>query len=66
MIDIQETDEAVDLLRDKLTSDVTQEFHEGRLPFEALYPMIMIIRRLERVSDQARNIGMETLYLCTG
>lgn len=61
-----ETDEAVDLLRDKLTADVTNEFREGRLPFEALYPLIMIIRRLERVSDQARNIGMETLYLCTG
>ena len=26
----------------------------------------MIARRLERVSDQARNIGMETLYMCTG
>jgi arsenate reductase len=26
----------------------------------------MVIRRLERVSDQARNISMETLYLCTG
>ncbi len=61
-----ETDEAVDLLRDKLTADVTREFREGRLPFEALYPLIMIIRRLERVSDQARNIGLETLYLCTG
>jgi phosphate transport system protein len=61
-----ETDEAVDLLRDKLTSDVTREFREGRLPFDALYPLIMIIRRLERVSDQARNISTETLYLCTG
>jgi phosphate transport system protein len=61
-----EGDEAVDLLRDKLTSDVTREFREGQLPFEALYPLIMAIRRLERVSDQARNISMETLYLLTG
>lgn len=61
-----ESDEAVDLLRDKLTADVTREFREGKLPFEALYPLIMVIRRLERVSDQARNISMETLYLCTG
>ena len=61
-----EGDEAVDLLRDKLTADVTREFREGQLPFEALVPLIMIIRRLERVSDQARNISMETLYLCTG
>ena len=61
-----ETDEAVDLLRDKLASDITTEFREGRLPFEALYPLINVIRRLERVSDQARNISMETLYLLTG
>jgi hypothetical protein len=27
---------------------------------------MMIARRFERVSDQARNICMETLYLCTG
>jgi len=63
---IIETDEAVDLLRDKLASDFTRDFQEGRLPFEALYPLINVIRRLERVSDQARNISMETLYLCTG
>ena len=61
-----ETDEAVDLLRDKLAADVTREFREGRLPFEALFPMTMVIRRLERVSDQARNISMETIYLLTG
>jgi len=61
-----EGDEAVDLLRDKLTADVTREFREGQLPFEALYPLIMVIRRLERVSDQARNISMETLYMSTG
>jgi phosphate transport system protein len=61
-----EGDEAVDLMRDKLTADVTREFREGKLPFEALYPLIMVIRRLERVSDQARNISMETLYMSTG
>jgi phosphate transport system protein len=61
-----ETDEAVDLLRDKLTADVTQAYRDGDLPFEALMPLVMVARRLERVSDQARNIGMETLYLCTG
>jgi len=61
-----ETDEAVDLLRDTLIKDVTREFRDGKLPFEALFPLIMVIRRLERVSDQARNISMEALYLCTG
>ncbi|TMQ48192.1 MAG: phosphate signaling complex protein PhoU [Candidatus Eisenbacteria bacterium] len=63
---IIETDEAVDLVRDKLIKDFTRDFREGQLPFEALYPLIMVIRRLERVSDQARNISLETLYLCTG
>lgn len=61
-----ETDEAVDLLRDELIKDVTRKFREGSLPFEAVFPLIMVIRRLERVSDQARNISMETLYFCTG
>lgn len=61
-----ESDEAVDLLRDTLTKDLISAYQEGRLPFEALNPLIMVARRLERVSDQARNIGMETLYMCTG
>ncbi len=61
-----ETDEAVDLMRDKLTADLTRAYTEGRLPFEALNPLVQATRRLERVSDQARNIGMETLYMCTG
>jgi phosphate transport system protein len=61
-----EMDEAVDLLRDKLTSELTQSYREGRLLFEALNPLVMVARRLERVSDQARNISMETLYMCTG
>jgi phosphate transport system protein len=61
-----EADEAVDLMRDKATADLTRAFTEGRLPFEALNPLVQATRRLERVSDQARNIGMETLYMCTG
>ncbi|MGV8042414.1 MAG: phosphate signaling complex protein PhoU [Thermoanaerobaculaceae bacterium] len=61
-----ETDEAVDLLRDKLTDDLTSLYKQGNLPFEALNPLVQVARRLERVSDQARNISMETLYMCTG
>jgi phosphate transport system protein len=61
-----ETDEAVDLMRDKVTADFTRAYTEGRMPFEALNPLVHATRRLERVSDQARNIGMETLYMCTG
>ncbi|HNX51923.1 MAG TPA: phosphate signaling complex protein PhoU, partial [Thermoanaerobaculaceae bacterium] len=61
-----ETDEAVDLARDRLTVELTSLYREGRLPFDALNPLVMVARRLERVSDQARNISMETLYMCTG
>jgi hypothetical protein len=45
---------------------LTQAYRDGKLPFEALNPLVMLARRLERVSDQARNISMETLYMCTG
>jgi phosphate transport system protein len=59
-------EEAVDLLKSKLNKDLVALFRENKLPFEALNPLMMITRRFERVSDQARNICMETLYMCTG
>lgn len=61
-----ESDDAVDLVRDKLTEELTLIYKEGDIPFEAFSPMVQVIRRLERVSDQARNIAMETYYMCTG
>lgn len=61
-----EQDDAVDLLRDQLVTELTQSYRDGALEFEALNPLVMVARRLERASDQARNISMETLYLCTG
>jgi phosphate transport system protein len=61
-----DTEQAVDLLKSKLNNYLIALFREDKLPFEALNPLIMISRRFERVSDQARNICMETLYMCTG
>jgi len=61
-----EAEQAVDLLKSQLNKDLIALFRENKLPFEALNPLIMIARRFERVSDQARNICMETLYMCTG
>ena len=55
-----------DQLKSRLRKDLIQMFKDNRLPFEALDPCLTITRRLERVSDQARNICVETLYLCTG
>ena len=60
------TEVTVDGLKSKLNKDLVALFRENKLPFEALNPLIMIVRRLERVSDQARNICLEAIYLCTG
>ena len=59
-------EEAVDLLKSQLNKDLVALFRADQIPFEALNPLMMITRRFERVSDQARNICMEALYLCTG
>jgi len=61
-----ETEHVVDILKSKLNHYLIALFREDKLPFEALNPLVMISRRFERVSDQARNICMETLYMCTG
>lgn len=60
------TEDTVDLLKAQLRRDLVQMYKDNQLPFEALDPCLLITRRLERVSDQARNICTETLYLCTG
>jgi phosphate transport system protein len=59
-------EEAVDLIKSDLNRDLVALFRRQEITFEALSPLMMIARRFERVSDQARNICMETLYLCTG
>jgi phosphate transport system protein len=61
-----ETEEAVDVLKSRLNKDLIELFRTSKLPFEALNPLMMITRRFERVSDQARNICTEVLYMCTG
>jgi phosphate transport system protein len=59
-------EDTVDQLKSRLRRDLMQMYKDNRLPFEALDPCLTITRRLERVSDQARNICLETLYSCTG
>jgi phosphate transport system protein len=56
----------VNHLRDRLSSDIVEWRAEGRLPLEAMTPLIFVARRLERVSDQATNICEHTLYFATG
>jgi phosphate transport system regulatory protein PhoU len=56
----------VNHLRDSLSADLVDWRAEGRLPLEALTPLIFVARRLERVSDQATNICEHALYFATG
>lgn len=61
-----EVEPTVDILFSKLSADLFKLFHEGKLPLELMDPLMNMGRRLERVSDQSRNICMEVLYMVTG
>ena len=56
----------VNQLRDRVNADLLQWQLQGRLPLEALNPLMTVARRFERVSDQATNICEEALYFVTG
>ncbi len=57
---------AVDALLGKLATDVIEALREQKVLPEMMEPLVTIGRRFERVADQARNVCMETLYMCTG
>src|SRR5438477_4437908 len=59
-------EEEVDLLRNGINAALMQQQQLGKIPIEALTPLLTIARRFERVSDQAKNICEEVLYMCTG
>jgi len=59
-------EEEVDVLRNQINAVLVQAHHEQKIPVEALTPLLTVARRLERVSDQAKNICEEVLYMCTG
>ena len=61
-----EIEDTVDMLRLKLFKNLVEKLRAQTVPFELYEPLTGIIRRFERVSDQARNICMEVLYMCTG
>ncbi len=63
---VMDVEETVDGLKSRLNQDLVERFGRNGIPFAALNACMMIARRLERVSDQARNICRETLYACTG
>jgi phosphate transport system protein len=57
---------AVDALLGRLNADVIEALREQKVLPEMMEPLVTIGRRFERVADQARNVCMETLYMCTG
>jgi len=61
-----QSENEVDRFRTIINNDVVRYQQAGRIPLEALTPLLTIARRLERVSDQADNICEEVIYICTG
>ena len=59
-------EEKADALKGRLHSEFVHLFQEGKIPFPALNSLMMVVRHLERASDSARDISMETLYVTTG
>ena len=63
---LQSVEEEVDGLKSLINAELVQLEKSGRIPLEALTPLMTIARRFERVSDQAKNICEEVLYLISG
>jgi len=61
-----EVEEKVDTVRNEINAELLRAREAGSIPLEALTPLMTIARRFERVSDQAKNICEEVLYMCTG
>ncbi len=61
-----EAEDQVDVLRHKVNDELVQLQQQRKIPLEALSPLMTIVNRFERVSDQAKAICQEVLYMCTG
>ena len=64
--DVISREEETDALRSAINADLYQMRAEGKLPQEALNPLMTIARRFERSADQASNIAEEVIYMVTG
>ncbi|MBN1561592.1 phosphate signaling complex protein PhoU [candidate division KSB1 bacterium] len=63
---LQEIEDVADRLRFQISDQIFKQSSQGILPQDAINPLLTIARRLERVSDQAKNICQETQYVVTG
>lgn len=61
-----EVEHTVDAMRTELNELIKVSFSQETISLDMLDILMSIVRRFERVSDQARNICMEVLYMCTG
>jgi len=61
-----EVENTVDAMRTELNGLIKESFTQGKITLDVLDILMSIVRRFERVSDQASNICMEVLYMCTG
>jgi phosphate transport system protein len=63
---VLEREKGVDNIRNGIHSQMVQLREQGKLPLEALAPLMIVASRFERVADQACNMCEEVLYMCTG
>jgi phosphate transport system protein len=59
-------EEAADQQRDQLRGELLQRQQAGALSVPAMNSLLTVARRLERVTDQAKNICEEVVFICTG
>jgi phosphate transport system protein len=60
------TEEQGNTMRSAINAELKDLHGKGQLPTAALNPLMTIARRFERVTDQAKNLCEEVLYMCTG
>ena len=53
-------------MRSAINAELMDLSRKGLLPTAALNPLMTIARRFERVTDQAKNLCEEVIYMCTG
>lgn len=59
-------EERANSMRSAINAELKELNEAGRLPTAVVEPLVTIARRLERVTDQAKNLCEEVLYMCTG
>lgn len=63
---VMDLEAQADDMRYNINAELIKLNQQGELPLEALTPLINVARRFERVTDQAKNICEEVLYVATG